>query len=95
MYQLFEIISGKNAERDAALSELKKKTVFANQVMQDVYSNREGALKKKQEEISRMLADGDFEDAMTKLAEADALMNQSPDEEINERLSEYSLRKCN
>lgn len=95
MYQLFEIISGKNAERDAALSELKKKTVFANQVMQDVYSNREGTLKKKQKEISRMLAYGDFEDAMTKLAEADALMNQSPDEEIKERLSEYSLRKCN
>lgn len=95
MYQLFEIISGKNAERDVALSELKKKTVFANQVMQDVYSNREGALKKKQKEFSRMLADGDFEDAMTKLAEADALMNQSPDEEIKERLSEYSLRKCN
>ena len=44
MNQLFEIISGKNAERDAALSELKKKTVFANQVMQDVYSNREGGL---------------------------------------------------
>ena len=42
-----------------------------------------------------MLADGDFEDAMSKLAEADALMNQSPDEEIKERLCEYSLRKCN
>lgn len=95
MYQLFEIIRGKDTEREIALAELREKTVFANQVMQDVYSNREDTLKKKQKEISRMLADGDFEDAMTKLAEADALMNQSPDEEIKERLCEYSLCKCN
>lgn len=95
MHQLFEIIRGKDTEREITLAELREKTVFANQVMQDVYSNREDTLKKKQKEISRMLADGDFEDAMTKLAEADALMNQSPDEEIKERLCEYSLRKCN
>ncbi|MBE6354735.1 hypothetical protein [Treponema sp.] len=95
MYQLFEIIRGKDTERELAIAELREKTLFANQVMQEVYSNREDTLKKKQKEISRMLEDGDFEDAMIKLAEADALMNQSPDKEIKERLCEYSLRKCN
>lgn len=95
MYQLFEKIKAMKAESDAALSELRRKTEFTCQVMQDVYSDRKEALQAKQEVISRMLADGDFEAVMTKLAEADELLNQSPDEEIKERLCEYSFRKCN
>ena len=95
MYQVFELLKDKSEERNKIFSELRRKTVFANQVMQDVYSERERGLKDKQSEIARLLADGDFESAMEKLSAADVFMTQSPDDEIKERLSEYNLRKCN
>ena len=95
MQQLYEKIQDMKEERDEVISELKRKTDFANQVMQEVYANRKKELQTKQEVISRLLADGDFENVMVKLAEADVFLNQSPDEEIKERLCEYSLRNCN
>lgn len=95
MYQVLELLKAKTEERNNTLSDLRQKTAFANKVMQDVYSERERWLKKKQSEIAELLADGDFESAMAKLAEADVLITQSPDDEIKERLSEYNLRKCN
>ena len=95
MYQVFELLKDKSEERNKILSELRRKTVFANQVMQDVYSERERGLKDKQSEIARLLADGDFESAMERLSEADVFMSQLPDDEIKERLSEYNLRKFN
>jgi len=95
MYHVLELLKAKSEERNSTLSDLRQKTVFANQVMQDVYFERERGLKKMQSEIAGLLADGDFESAMAKLAEAEVLIAQSPDDEIKERLSEYNLRKCN
>ena len=47
MYQVLELLKGKSEERNKILSELRRKTVFANQIMQDVYSERERGLKDK------------------------------------------------
>ena len=88
MYQVLELLKDKSEERNKILSELRRKTVFANQVMQDVYSERERGLKDKQSEIARLLADGDFESAMTY-----QVLLQKP--YLHSRLSEYNLRKCN
>ena len=93
MNQILEILHKKNCETRDALCELDRRTSYAKEVMQEVYSKRTDELKKKQRIISALLAEGDFDAAMLKLAEVDSLMKQSPDIEIKQRLSEYNLHE--
>ena len=94
MNSIFELVKNKENERDYALHELKVRTKFANNVLQDVYENRNKQMKFKQNLISSLLTDGDFETAKEKMAELEEFLKQSPDEEIKAKLEDYNSINC-
>lgn len=94
MDELQEMLKRKKDERDAIISELNSRSAYANGVVNEVYSKRQEKRERLNSVITSLLEDGDIEALMCKMAEADAFVTQSPDNEIKERLQEYNLRNC-
>ena len=93
MNKLFKMMHAKRAETEEIISEMEKKSAYTISVLDEIYAERCAEFQKKQEILSSLLEEGDFETAMNKIHEAMELMATS-DEAIKNRLLECNLKNC-
>lgn len=89
MKDLAKIINKIENEKIKQITELKKRSQFANRILDEVYQKRETELKEKELIIQDLLEKGDVESFMNQLTQVNDFMAQTPEEEIKMRLSEY------
>ncbi|MCR5605676.1 MAG: hypothetical protein K6F69_02515 [Treponema sp.] len=94
MDELYKLILKKTEEKNNIMEELEKKSQYAKNAIEEIYSGREKKLKLDQQKILSLLEDGDFETAMQCINESNDILNENANEKIKEKIEDYNLRNC-
>ncbi len=93
MSQLMDTIIASFKERRRAIKEIDQRARYASEVVKEVYASRIAELQKADKLCSDMFDNGvDAEALLQKMKEVLDSDQQSPEDEIRERLAEYDYK---